>query len=600
MVQIYNFQPSQPIVKKPTSNFPGLDREQEVQLVNFVKSKNPEASWWELFAEVRKAYTDIYNNEWVPQWIVNKSNKPQQPIKNTPPDNQWGLRRGSSRFKVGGKIDKFFDDLNVVGKWFEKLDDAAQKIPTVSEAQTKQFLDKNLWGFGSDFAKLPTMAANAPWSLVKTATATARGITNPVDTLVWLGKLIFSKEWRKAIVDRYGTVEGFEKALTEDPVGVASDALTVVQWGASLTSKWANLLGFTNVADTAWDISRTAWWAADLWLSTAIPKWLDLAIENAPWWDVGKNIVKWAVAWTRPVQAVSEGLESWLKKLVDSGILPWAEETLQNLNRITKWQQEKFAQQQGKNVWEWLNERGIVEWPRGTVEVLQKHFLDNKAQVDNALDTLSMDWLFQKEGSKLKNKRTQLMIDDVVRHAEKTENPALGRMQELKKTHDEWGFFLNESNEVKRYFERNNKMSYGKDITAGEKTQRATNVDNWVRESQIAKAEELGFKNLRELNKETQWAKFIMDKLAKNTNWKLGNNYMSLTDWIVAAWATVDPSMLGALVAKKTLNTNRFRKNYTKIVNKINWHESVSAKVVDLVELQNVKTPKQLSLFLKE
>lgn len=34
-------------------------------------------------------------------------------------------------------------------------------------------------------------------------------------------------------------------------------------------------------------------------------------------------------------------------------------------------------------------------------------------------------------------------------------------------------------------------------------------------------AEENGFTNLKEMNKETQGAKFIMDKLAKNENGKL-------------------------------------------------------------------------------
>ena len=84
---------------------------------------------------------------------------------------------------------------------------------------------------------------------------------------------------------------------------------------------------------------------------------------------------------------------------------------------------------------------------------------------------------------------------------------------------------MSEINEVKRFYEQNNKLTYGKDITAGEKSIRATNIDNAVREWQIKTAEENGFDNLREMNKETQASKFLLDKLVKNENGRLGNNY---------------------------------------------------------------------------
>jgi len=103
---------------------------------------------------------------------------------------------------------------------------------------------------------------------------------------------------------------------------------------------------------------------------------------------------------------------------------------------------------------------------------------------------------------------------------------------------------MKEINEVKRYFERNNKFTYGRDITAAQKTQRATNVDSAVRERQMKLAEENGFTNLKEMNKETQASKFIMDKLAKNEAGRLGNNAVTITDWIVAAPAMVDPTLL--------------------------------------------------------
>ena len=103
---------------------------------------------------------------------------------------------------------------------------------------------------------------------------------------------------------------------------------------------------------------------------------------------------------------------------------------------------------------------------------------------------------------------------------------------------------MKETNEVKRFFERNNKFSYGRDMTAGEKTAWATNVDSALRDWQMKLAEENGFTNLKDMNKETQASKFIMDKLAKNENGRLGNNAVTITDWIVAVPAMVEPSLL--------------------------------------------------------
>lgn len=93
---------------------------------------------------------------------------------------------------------------------------------------------------------------------------------------------------------------------------------------------------------------------------------------------------------------------------------------------------------------------------------------------------------------------------------------------------------MTEINEVKRFYEKNNKFTYGKDITAGEKSVRATNIDNAVREWQIKTAEENGFDNLREMNKETQASKYLLDKMVKNENGSFGNNFFTLTDYITA------------------------------------------------------------------
>lgn len=274
----------------------------------------------------------------------------------------------------------------------------------------------------------------------------------------------------------------------------------------------------------------------------------------------------------------------WLKNL-----LPTAENTLQRMNRLTKLEQEKFKVMAWKEVWEWLNERWIVWDPTETITELSDRFINTKNQVD--------EWLSEIKGN-YKTEALDMMLDDSIRFADNTRDTNLNRLKELQQKNKELWLDMSEINEVKRFFEKNNKFSYGRDITAWEKTAWATNIDNEVRNRQMNIAEENWFTNLRELNKETQASKYIMDKLAKNESGKLGNNAITITDWIVAAPAMVDPTFLSLLVWKKLFNSNWFAKQYINVINRLNWHTNIADKVADLVQIKKIQNEKDLNKFL--
>lgn len=246
-------------------------------------------------------------------------------------DLQWWLRRGTASFNSLEwtqlewlePTNKFLDKFNVLGQFTEFIDDTAQKIPTISrESVAKAFK----WTPFEWMEALPTMVANAPWSLVKTATATARWLTNPFDTIVGLSKLVMTPEWRQVVIDRYGSIEWLKQAMTEDPVWLASDVLTVLQWGAWLASKWAKVAWFADEAARLWNFSQTAWWAADLWLWVAIPKWLNDAMtladdlsNNWPLGKVGSTVIKSVVEPTQPLKTAKETFSNlWPKPSIEA------------------------------------------------------------------------------------------------------------------------------------------------------------------------------------------------------------------------------------------------------------------------------------------
>ena len=74
------------------------------------------------------------------------------------------------------------------------------------------------------------------------------------------------------------------------------------------------------------------------------------------------------------------------------------------------------------------------------------------------------------------------------------------------------GLNMAEINSLKRLYERNVKLGYNK-LMNPDAVARATNIDSQLRTWQFKQADTLGFKNIGEMNKQTQISKFIIDKL---------------------------------------------------------------------------------------
>lgn len=101
---------------------------------------------------------------------------------------------------------------------------------------------------------------------------------------------------------------------------------------------------------------------------------------------------------------------------------------------------------------------------------------------------------------------------------------------------------------MKRLYEREVKLGYNKMLNP-DKVQTSTNIDNALREWQVTKAEELGFTNLKELNKQTQISRNLINSLGDEVVGKTGLNNVSLTDWIMLSGG--DPTAIGGFLTKK-------------------------------------------------
>lgn len=447
-------------------------------------------------------------------------------------------------------------------------------------AENKKGFWDHFWGVGESGPAVSKMIANAPASALKTLSGTARAITNPLDSITGIVKILGSEEGRELLKQRYG--ENLDQTMNDDPVGLASDILAIIQAGAGIGAKGASLVGKAETASKLAGISQTAGTASDLGANLLHNK-LMWGLEKVS--NMGKvwNVVGTALEVSQEPLRILTPIGKGLMKA-----LPSAEHTLQNMNRLTKGEQAKFRSMVGESQGEWMNKRGIVAGGEDAVDQLANYFINNKKKVDEALLSIEGEY---------KNPFLDMMAKESAEFAENTLNKWAERMKGLAQKAETQGLTMSEINEVKRFYEQNNKFTYGKDITAGEKSVRATNIDNNVREWQIDLAEENGFTNLREMNKETQASKFLLDKLVKNTDWSFGNNFFTLTDYITAVWLW-DLSVIPWIVAKKILSADWFRTKYAKIVNRINGHQTIAEKIADIEAIKKIQSKKDLEKFL--
>lgn len=302
-----------PVVSYLNNNAPEwfmVDLPKAEKVIRFTKEKHPELEWEDV---IKKAV------EYLP-WIKQYEDEQRQWTISQPQQTpmQWGIRRWVAWFNSLEwtalaplePVNKLLDEANLLWKLTQFIDNNVQKIPTISRESMAKALK---WTPFEGMEVLPTMVANTPWSLLKTASATARGITNPFDTIIGLSKLVMTPEWRQAVIDRYGSIEWLKQTMTEDPVGLASDVLTLVQGWAGIASKWAKIAWMADTASTLWNISNVAWWAADLWLSTAIPQGLQKASQfgDEIWqrWLLGtvwKKAIQWFIEPVQPMQMAKD------------------------------------------------------------------------------------------------------------------------------------------------------------------------------------------------------------------------------------------------------------------------------------------------------
>lgn len=237
------------------------------------------------------------------------------------------------------------------------------------------------------------------------------------------------------------------------------------------------------------------------------------------------------------------------------------ESIMQRVARISKEKQAKFQDLIGESVGEFLVNRGIFGDVESISTQLYNRFIKSYKTADDALAKI--------EGT-YQPKPVKTVLDDLLAREQRISSEGapsrdLSRVQELTNKYETTGLTMSEINEAKRIFERNIRFDYLKQ-NLPESVARANTLDNAIREWQFNQAENMGLKNLRTINKETQATKQLLNDLGKEYAGSAGNNVMSLSDWVIIAGG--DPTAVAAFFTKKLFSAKGFQSFIAKYLSR--------------------------------
>lgn len=236
-------------------------------------------------------------------------------------------------------------------------------------------------------------------------------------------------------------------------------------------------------------------------------------------------------------------------------------EIMNRVARLKPTDATKFKNMTGKTQGEYLRDTGNFGAPDKIITKEAVKFANSKARVDAELAKLP--GVYQ-DGSVLDALKG--LYDKAVKTSgDSVKSPYLKQVETWATKFKNGGLTMEEINAVKRLFEKEVKLGYNK-LTNADKVQQATNIDSALRKWQIRQAKTLGFKNIAEMNKQTQASKFLIDKLGDQVVGQNGLNSINLTDWIVLGGG--DPVSVSGFLTKKFFSSKGVQAKLAETLNR--------------------------------
>lgn len=316
-------------------------------------------------------------------------------------------------------------------------------------------------------------------------------------------------------------------------------------------------------------------------------------IEGA---GLAKNLV------TKGATSIQEGLQNLAKsstqvsKEITDGLIKGtkgeeiASQILTKQVRLTPTQRSEFATMSGGlDEGQYLVQKGIYETNDRAIKALGEDWLKSYNEKKQALGQLGNQYTFNPANEALK----ELADYEAKTGVKGTKGLFTDKINQLLEASQTRGLTLNEIDDLKNIYERTVALGYGKEVnTIG--VEKATRIDNALKTFIEKEGEKQGFTNIKELNKNTQLSRFLADAIENRVGSRAGNNFVSLSDSIMATGAVVDPRALALLAVKKTVGSEAVQAKLAKMIGgtvKKDIKANVEQSTPALLNSKNPTTP---------
>lgn len=252
---------------------------------------------------------------------------------------------------------------------------------------------------------------------------------------------------------------------------------------------------------------------------------------------------------------------------IRSGFKTAPEDIMNKVAKVTPKESQTFKSMTGKNIGQYLSEKGNFNAPSKIVENEAITFTKTLADKEATLAKLPGEFksgIINDVLKELKDKAVSTSTKNV-------KAPYLKQVNEWITKAKSTGLNNAEINSVKKLFEREVKFGYNK-LTDATKVKQATYLDEALRKFQDDTASNLGFTNIKELSKQIQASKFIVDKLGNKIVSDELRGGVNLTDYIILSGG--EPASVGAFLTKKLFSS-----------------KGIQAKVASALSNSKVKAP---------
>lgn len=333
---------------------------------------------------------------------------------------------------------------------------------------------------------------------------------------------------------------------------------------------WLTLEAFAPLAEFIW---IWEWWKIlkETW-EIIVETWVKLTDDVI---DAGKKEIKDFFSIDNKWKTIKKEIDSikkmWKEEIPKNFRNKQAESLIAETNSMLPTDKQKFKQMSWKDYQTWLNERWFRWTWEENVDLLAKKFIKERNALDSAFEKLP--W-------KYNLKSLNIILDESLDYARTVENTAnIKYLEWVKKWIEEtWWASGKDIRKIKQIYERENKFGYINDSDAV-KVARATNRDSKLREDLIKISNDFWL-DLRDVSKELQQTRFILDwigkKLWRQTEW----NVFDISDRILWPVWFVEPSILLWIWVKNILTSDALKASVAKIL----WS--------DIIDIPKIKEPR--------